>query len=277
MNTRRTALSVCAGLCLSASVSTASTISVAAGGDLQAAINNAQPGDTITLARGATFTGGYVLPSKGGSTTITIRTAGDTDLPGPGGRISPNNTAQLAKIKSDGGPAVQTAPGAHHWTLQLVEIVGVGGSDLVLLGDGSGAQSQLSQVPHDLVFDRVYIHGDATKGQKRGIALNSASTTITGSYISDIKAVGMDSQAICGWNGPGPFTITNNYLEAAGENILFGGSDPKIPQLVPSDITMSGNYVTKQIAWKGTSWSVKNILEFKNAQRAVIDGNVFEY
>ena len=37
---------------------------------------------------------------------------------------------------------------------------------------------------------------------------------------SDIKAVGQDSQAIAGWNGPGPFIIDNNYLEGAGENIL---------------------------------------------------------
>src|SRR5439155_19384854 len=147
---------------------------------------------------------------------------------------------------------------------------------LVLLGDGSGAQSQLSQVPHDLVFDRVYIHGDASKGQKRGIALNSASTTITGSYISDIKAVGQDSQAICGWNGPGPFVITNNYLEAAGENVLFGGADPAIPNLVPSDITFRGNHVARPLAWRAQDWSVKNLFELKNAQRVSIDRNVFE-
>src|SRR4051812_18526694 len=174
MNTLRTALRVCAGLCLCASVSSASTIAVPAGGDLQAAINNAQPGDTIALARGATFTGGYVLPNKSGSTPIVIRTAGDNDLPAAGSRISPDNKGELAKIKSNGGPAIQTAAGAHHWTLQLIEIVGVGGNDLVLLGDGSGAQSQLSEVPHDLILDRVYIHGDATNGQKRGVALNSA-------------------------------------------------------------------------------------------------------
>ena len=62
------------------------------------------------------------------------------------------------------------------------------------LGDGSSAQRSLSQLPHDLVVDRVYLHGDASKGQKRGIALNSASTTITGSYVAHIKAVGQDSR-----------------------------------------------------------------------------------
>ncbi len=277
MKALRTALCVCAGLCLCASVSSASTISVPAGGDLQAAINNAQPGDTIELARGAVFSGSYVLTNKGGSTTITIRTAGDADLPADGGRIDPSQSPALAKIRAVNGPALQTQPGAHHWTVKLLEIAGTGGSDLVLLGDGSGAQSQLSQVPHDLTIDRVYIHGDGTNGQKRGIALNSASTTITGSYISDIKAVGQDSQAICGWNGPGPFTITNNYLEAAGENILFGGADPSISSLVPADITIAGNLVMKQTAWRTQDWSVKNLIEFKNARRVQVVANNFAY
>ena len=50
--------------------------------------------------------------------------------------------------------------------------------------------------------DRCYIHGDAQLGQKRGIALNSANTNISNCYISDIKLVGQDTQAIGGWNGP---------------------------------------------------------------------------
>ena len=36
-----------------------------------------------------------------------------------------------------------------------------------------------------------------------------------------------------GWNGPGPFLIENNYLEAAGENIMFGGNDPSHPAADP--------------------------------------------
>jgi len=272
-----TALRVCAGVLCCASASTASTISVPSGGDLQSAINTAQPGDTIALARGAVFTGSYVLPNKNGTATITIRTAGDSDLPAATARIAPDSSPLLAKIRANGGPAIQTAPAAHNWTLQLLEIAGTGGNDLVLLGDGSGAQSQLSQVPHDITIDRLYIHGDPANGQKRGIALNSASTTITGSYISDIKANGQDSQAICGWNGPGPYTITNNYLEAAGENILFGGADPFIANLTPADITIAGNLVMKQQVWRTQNWVVKNLIEFKNARRVQVVGNNFAY
>src|SRR5207249_4012910 len=101
--------------------------------------------------------------------------------------------------------------------------------------------------------------------------------TVINSYISEIKTVGQDSQAICGWNGPGPFTISNNYLEAAGENVLIGGADPSIPNLTPSDITFTRNYLAKQVAWRTQGWQLKNLFELKNAQRVVVDGNLMEY
>src|SRR6185369_1567191 len=84
-------------------------------------------------------------------------------------------------------------------------------------------------------------------------------------------------QAIAGWNGPGPFTITNNYLEGSSENVLFGGADPSIPNLVPSDIVLRGNLIAKPQAWRTERWQVKNLFELKNARRVTIDGNVFEY
>jgi len=97
------------------------------------------------------------------------------------------------------------------------------------------------------------------------------------SYISDIKDPGLsDSQAIAGWNGPGPYTITNNFLEAAGENVMFGGADPKIPNLIPSDIKITRNHLFKPLHWRNEKWTVKNLLELKNAQRVTVDGNLFE-
>jgi hypothetical protein len=277
----RTALILCTALALCPSASIASTISVASGAELQSAIVNAQPGDTILLARGVVYTGNFTLTDKGssggltGPSQITIRTSGDDGLARDGERVLPSMAPLLAKIQSgNSAPAILTAPGAHHWRLMLIEVFGSGTGDLIALGDGG--QTSLAGVAHDLVLDRVYVHGDPALGQKRAIALNSASTTITGSYISDIKAVGQDSQAICGWNGPGPYTITNNYLEAAGENVLFGGADPSVPNLVPSDITISGNLVSKPLAWRGDRWVVKNLFELKNARRVVVTGNVFE-
>src|SRR5438046_10064032 len=78
----------------------ARTSTVAAGGDLQQAINNAQPGDVISLAAGATYVGNFVLPNKGALTDyITIRTgapgSNDAALPPANVRITPAYANQL--------------------------------------------------------------------------------------------------------------------------------------------------------------------------------------
>ncbi len=108
------------------------------------------------------------------------------------------------------------------------------------------------------------------------MALNSASTAVIDSYLADCHTRGTDSQAILGWNGPGPFKIVNNYLEGAGENVMFGGGDPSIPDLVPSDIEIRRNHFFKPLSWQTAGWTIKNLLEFKNARRVLVEGNVFE-
>jgi len=265
------------------------TIAVAAGGDFQAALNRALPGDVITLKAGATFTGNFVLPAKKGTGWIVIRTSTpDANLPSSGVRITPQQAGLLPKIMTPNSDAAfSTEPGAHHYRLVGLEI-GVSPNvktnyGVVKLGDGSNAQRSLAQVPTDLIVDRCYIHGNEKDDVSRGIALNSARTAVIDSYISECHAVGMDTQSICGWNGPGPFKIVNNYLEGAGENFMLGGADPSIQGLVPSDIEFRRNHVHKPLRWKvgdpaygGIHWSVKNLLELKNAQRILIEGNVFE-
>ena len=262
--------------CGSVSPALAAKVSVAAGADLQAAINAAQAGDELLLAPGAVYTGNFRLPAVAGSTYVTVRTD-SPQLPPPGVRVTPGDAGQLAKIKSPNAlPALATADGAHHWRLENLEFLPTAGGagDIIVLG--SGSQTDAAQLPRDLVLDRVYIHGDPGVGQKRGIALNSGYTEIVNSYIADIKATGADSQAICGWNGSGPYLIENNYLEAAGENVMFGGADPAIWNLVPSDITLRRNTLSKPITWKAAMWSVKNLFELKNARRVLVEGNILE-
>ena len=255
-------------------------IIVPAGGDLQQAIDRARPGDVILLAAGATYLGNITLPNKPGNQFITIRTASRDELPRAGQRVLPSHAAHLAKIKSPNTqPALRTAPGAHHWRLQLLEFPSTrdGIGDIITLGDGSSAQRSLQEVPFELIVERCFIHGDPEKGQKRGIALNSASTTIVDSYVSDIKAKGQDSQAIAGWNGPGPYKIENNYLEAAGENFMLGGADPAIHGLIAQDVTFRRNHLSKPVAWRQEGWLVKNLFELKSARRVLVEANLLEY
>ena len=263
---RLTCVFPCLILLAFGATSSAATLHVCASGceytKLQAAIDAASPGDTILLRAGETFVGPFILKAKPSSTAwITIRSdAADSVLPADGVRLIPSGKANantsrslLPRLLGQGGalkttPVIRTDPGAHHYVLKFLEVDGsanLGYETLIALGD-----DKTSTPAHDLVVDRVYAHGHQYKGMKRGIALNSQRTDVLNSYICDIKAVNADAQAINGYNGAGPFRIINNYIEGAGENLLFGGSDPAISQLVPTGIEVRGNHFFKPLAWQ---------------------------
>src|SRR5262249_53562705 len=146
-------------------------------------------------------------------------------------------------------PVISTVAAAHHYRFIGIEFGVVAGVNIYSLVEFDGNQSTLVQMPHDLTIDRCYIHGNATGGVRRGVLMNSASTAVIDSYISNIHEIGADSQAIVGWNGSGPFKIVNNYLEGAGENVMFGGADPAVLAQVASDVEFRLNYVFKQTSW----------------------------
>ena len=263
------------------------TITVGPKDSLQAALNAAQYGDVIVLQAGVAYVGSFELPLKNGTGEIVIQSSRASELR-ENVRVTPAQAALFAKLQTDTvEPVLKTAPGAHHYRFVGIEFStttpNVKIYDLVRLGEGRRQQKTPDSAPHHLVIDRCYIHGFNTQDVQRGISMNSGDTTVSNSYISEIHGVGYDTQAIASWNGPGPYRIINNYLEGAGENILFGGADPASPEMIPSNIEIRGNYVFKPLSWKvghptyaGKRWTVKNSLELKNAKNVVIDGNFFE-
>lgn len=253
------------------------TITVKAGGDVQTALDSARPGDTILLEAGATFRANLKLPNKPGNEFITIRSsASDAQLPAQGERIDPSRYATLLPklvATTAGESAITATGGAHHYRFVCVEFgpTPKGMGNIILLG--TTEETSLDQLPHHIEFDRVYVHGDPTEGQRRGIALNGRSIRIVNSYFSDIKRRGEESQAICGWGGDGPYEITNNYIEAAAEGILFGGATAAMA-VTPSDIIVRGNHFNKPLQWRDEGWVVKNHFELKNAKRVKIENNL---
>src|SRR5437867_11123052 len=98
------------------------TIHVAAGGDLQAALDEARPGDVIALDAGATYRGPFRLPRKEGAGWIVIRPRSERGLPQPGQRVAPSHAHLMPKLVAAGDAVVETDAAAHHYRLEGLEI-----------------------------------------------------------------------------------------------------------------------------------------------------------
>lgn len=259
-------------------------VRVPAGGDLQAAIDAAQAGDELLLAPGAEYSGNFYLRNKGSlNGWITIRTdLSDASIGAPGTRMTPGRaaSANLAKIVTPNIYSVITTElGANHYRFTGVEFAVASSvtsmNALVRLGESLVIQNSAAATASNLIFDRTYIHGNPSGQLKRCVMLNSASTALVDSWLGDCHSNESESQAIVGWNGPGPYLIQNNHLEGGHEVIMFGGGGVTVQNVSPSDITIRGNHIMRPSSWKGI-WQVKNLIESKHARRMLIEGNVIE-
>lgn len=260
------------------------TIRVEAGANLQAALDGATGGDTLELAAGATFMGPLTLRARAGSDWIVIRSDGAA-LPAEGRRVGPSDAAAMARIVAPPGlNAVVTDASSHHVRFVGIEFTTSTDAYSTAIVDLGSSETTVATIPHHIIFDRCYLHGAATVGTRRGIAMNAMHVGVIESYFTDFREVGADSQAICGWSGPGPFGIYDNYLAGAAENIMFGGASSHGPGTNPSDIEVCANHFDKPLTWyemdpsfTGLDWVNKNLFELKNARRVLFAGNVMEH
>jgi hypothetical protein len=265
-------------------------IDVPPGGDLQAAINTAQPGDTIVLQADADYTCTCVLPNKAGSEYITIKSSRYEEIP-TREFYSKVPTAEVAKlmprIKSNYStePIFAAAPASHHYKLLGLNLQPPAGQGtrIVELGVSGPSQDTLGEMPHHFLIDKSWLHAGVEQEMQRCLALNSSDTDITNSWLTECHGRGYDTQAIAGWNGAGNYRIINNSLSGAAENFILGGSPATIANLVPTNVEFRRNYVWKPLSWyvndpsyAGVRWSVKNLFELKNSRNVVVEGNVFD-
>jgi hypothetical protein len=284
------------------------------GGNLQTALDNANCGDTIQLQAGASFTGIFTFPAKSCSDSnwIIVRTsAPDSALPPEGTRMTPcyagitslpgrpsfncaatqNVTAKVIMSALEGSGPILFASGANHYRLIGLEVTRQPGGPVVY--DLASIQPTTGTMDH-IVFDRVWMHGTAQDETTRGVELGGGTyVSIVDSFFTDFHCISIsgacgDAQAInggVGTNPMGPYQIVDNFLEASGENILFGGGSAT---LTPADIEIRRNHMFKPLTWmkgqpgyvggaNGNPFVVKNLCELKNAQRVLLDGNIMEY
>ena len=275
-------------------------------------------GDVVQLVEGGTYSFTILtLPAKKCDDRhwITIETAGLSHLPVEGIRITPcfagvaslpgrsypcttpSNAMAKLMIKGSNGRIANGA--ADHIRFIGIELTRETGSGIVynLFDAGNG---------NKIIFDQCWLHGDDDSfGDEttRGIFLGLSNyVAVIDSFFTDFKCIAQagacqDSQAINGGigapSGPwGTYKIVNNFIEAAGENILIGGGGAST---TPTDLEIRRNYFFKPLSWdptctnptacggvlydggvKGHPLVVKNCFELKNGQHVFMEGDVFE-
>jgi len=240
------------------------------------ALTSSAPGDVIVLDAGTTYSGNFILPAKTNPSHkwIYIVTSDYAGLPAPGVRIAPSNVSHMPTIQNVTDNYVfQVGVGADHWRLVGLEITSPAASITELVASGMDIGLTM---PDSITVDRCYLHGSDTTDVRRAVDLNASNYAVIDSYIANIHQNGSDSQAVAGWFTSGPIKIVNNYLEAASENSLLGGSGGLANTLVPSDVEVRNNYYFKPLTWIASGIYVKNLFELKSAQRVLVDGNTFE-
>ena len=264
---------------------------------LSGALTNSVPGDIIVLDAGATYNGYFQLPPKSNPSGkwIYIMSSGIANLPA-GTRVGPAVTKYMAKIVTPGVAAdFQVNGGANHYRLAGLELTsastqGCNPNHTPPINCFSyflvGSQANPTPMPDSITIDRCYIHGSPSIDIQTAVQATASNYAVVDSYISEVHMTAVDTQAIASNIGPGPFKIVNNFLSAAGENIMFGGSGGWSNTKIPSDIQIQNNYLYKPLSWAvaGTGgtlspsnqWVEKNAFELKNAQRVLFDNNVIE-
>lgn len=166
---------------------------------------------------------------------------------------------------------------------------------------GTGFVSELSNIESlgnidHLIVDRVWCHGDENQDETEACFYTSAASSVASvdSYYNNfycISSIGncTDSKAIGGGANTLNSTtetvlkLVNNFFEAAGENVLYGGGGSNT---VAADFEIRLNTFFKPRIWNpsdpsynggvsGHAFIVKNLFEFKNGQRVLIEGNTF--
>lgn len=239
----------------------------------------------LVLEPGGTYAN-WTWPRRTTTNWITVR-ADASVLPASGVRISPSDAANLPTITTGSSAAAavtQTSSSgtvAQYYALRGVYINGLTTpSSECLVVDGSGlgdSTTATEDVPHHFKFDQILIKGDDTAGVKRGFRMNGRDWSITNCHVSKVFQASADSQAIGFWSGTARGLIDNNYLEAAAENIMSGGTRCWTG-LIPEDITVTNNVLTKDLAWRDalSSYQVKNVFEVKFGRRFTVEDNIIE-
>lgn len=272
---------------------------ISAGTDLLTTLNAANCGDNIQLQAGATFTINTLNPviskcdNKHYITLTTSYVKGHWHLPPAGKRVNPSY-AGVASLP--GRPAFAGGNGVNYMAkiivtgqqgLSLGAYTHAVGLEVTRPADGKKYSVVVNPNAPYVIWDRNWIHGDPIAETTHLVQIGPLAdhVAILDNYIGDAHCTAItgtctDSQAISASDSGKVIKIVNNFIEAAGENIMFGGS---FTLVMTQDIEIRLNHLFKPRIWYkndpnfiGVQFIVKNLFELKEGERVVFEGNLLD-
>lgn len=217
---------------------------------IQAAANQANYGDVITVSTSWVESGPLTLGTPGGSTPsyVIIQSSAVNSLPTETagqpwtGRVTTGNASLMPKIQAaqQGQPALAFSRQSKWWKFRGFEILPASGVEpkFSLISIGDDTITQVIDLPDHIWIDQCYIHASPTSASyiagmyiRDGFFCVCNRLDVTNSWIGEIKGIAnsdvTECHAITLHSGSGgPFNFTNNYIEGTGHSILGGGSAP---------------------------------------------------
>jgi len=276
-------------------------------GSLQTAYANANCGDDLQLTAGLNYTiTSLQAKNCADSQWIWIRTAPSGNLPPQGTTMTPcyanvtsladypaypcpTSGAFTAKITVAAGTVISGSP--DHIRFENLEVA---------KGAGAASYELFNIVGNKIVFDRLWLHGNPGEELSNAIFADGMSNvSLVDSVATDIHCIsvtgiGCEGHVFSTTTSAGPFKISHNYLSAGGQFVLFGGGG--FASGTPTSIEISYNRGFRPFTWDqactagagcpggvlynggvgGHAYTVKNCIEFKNAQNVLVFANEWD-
>ena len=205
---------------------------------------------------------------------------------------------QIQCANSGNQACISAAAGANYYRIIGLDIL----QPNSFSNDGNGLVDLTNGADH-IIIDRSMLHGQpvsctrsgnsyacSSSDLKNGVQLqNSTSVAVINSWLYDVacpEGTCSDAHAFGGGNGTSAsrtYKIYNNLISAAGENFFQGGSGSLSSTIAtPADFEIRSNHFFKPVSYalctgcNGEHVEFKNLLEIKNGQRLLIEGNEFE-
>ena len=252
----------------------------ACGAALQAAINSAAAGTTITLDAGKVYEASLVVQPREGASVervLTITTKGWSDKGQAwDGLVTPADKPRMAVLRGSARAtaalAIMNGDDAGFVALRGLAFEATppaGQGDLIRIGSGDARAR--AELPRHVSLKQVLLQGDREFGQRRGVAANGMDIAIEQIWCEEIFNAGQDSQCVGAWNGGQRVRVRHAYLAAASENIMIGGAPVPTAEMQPEEWLIEDVILHKPLRWHqdGRNRQVKNLLEFKHG-RAIV-------